>query len=319
MAEISKITLPSGTTYSLKDTVARAAMAGTITLIGTTTTPLTDECTTNPIKIDGEDFTAESGHAVFYGKKEFIFDGTKWHEFGDMTGLGALAMKNSASGNFTPAGTVSQPTFSGTQATISMTYNPVTGVTVTGGTFTGTQGSVSVSGTPTGSITKGTGTANYTPEGTVSQPTTTVTLNSTTKYVAASSTGGGSATAGTAAACTLPVLTTSVVNENLTIGWTAGSFTANTPTAVTMPTFSSQTIATGVNSATTSQPTFTGTGAELKFSGNSMTSTGNFTPQGSVDSINLVAEDQTLSTTYTPAGTVSKPTFTGTQGTVTVS
>ena len=25
--------------------------------------------------------------AVFYGKKEFVFDGTKWHEFGDLTGL----------------------------------------------------------------------------------------------------------------------------------------------------------------------------------------------------------------------------------------
>ena len=55
MADISRITLPSGTTYNLKDTVARAAMAGTITLIGTTTTALTDECTTNPIKVGGED------------------------------------------------------------------------------------------------------------------------------------------------------------------------------------------------------------------------------------------------------------------------
>ena len=113
MADISKITLPSGTTYNLKDTVARAAMAGTITLIGTTTTALTDECTTNPIKINNENFTAESGHAVFYGKKEFIFDGTKWHEFGDMSGLGTLATKNSASGSVTPSGSVSQPPFTG--------------------------------------------------------------------------------------------------------------------------------------------------------------------------------------------------------------
>ena len=152
MPDISKITLPSGTTYDIKDTVARAATAGTIVLVGTTTTALTDEATTNPIMVDGQSYTAVSGNAVFYSKKEFIFDGTKWHEFGDMTGLGSLATKNSASGSFTPAGNVSQPTFTGTQATISMTYNPVAGVTITGGEFTGTQGNVSVSGVPAGTI-----------------------------------------------------------------------------------------------------------------------------------------------------------------------
>lgn len=110
MPEISKITLPSGTTYDLKDTVARQAASGGITLRGTTTTALTDESTTNPITINGNSYTAINQDAVFYGKKEFVFDGTMWHEFGDMSGLGDLATKNSASGNFTPEGTVSQPT-----------------------------------------------------------------------------------------------------------------------------------------------------------------------------------------------------------------
>lgn len=112
MAEISQITLPSGTTYDLKDTVARQAASGGITLKGVTTTELVDEATTNPITINGESYTAVAQDAVFYGKKEFVFDGTKWHEFGDMSGLGDLATKDSASGNFTPQGTVSQPTIS---------------------------------------------------------------------------------------------------------------------------------------------------------------------------------------------------------------
>lgn len=112
MAEISQIKMPSGTVYDIKDTVARQAASGGITLKGETTTPLTDEATTNPITINGESYTAVSQDAVFYGKKEFVFDGTMWHEFGDMSGLGDLATKDSASGSFTPSGTVSAPTIS---------------------------------------------------------------------------------------------------------------------------------------------------------------------------------------------------------------
>ena len=205
MAEISKITLPSGITYDIKDATARATAAGGIQLKGTTSTALTDEATTNPITIGGNSYTAQANDAVFYGKAEFVFDGTAWHEFGDMSGLGSLAVKNSASGLYTPAGSVSTPT-----------------ITVT--------------------------------------PTT------TTKYVAGSATGGGSVTAGSAASCTLPVMTTSVANETLTIGWSAGSFTANMPTAVTLPSFSEQTIATGITSASATQPTFTGTQATIEVS-----------------------------------------------------
>jgi len=133
-----------------------------------------------------------------------------------------------------------------------------------------TQGNVSVSGkfTPVGNIGVGTGTANYTPAGTLSGGVVSVTPATTTKYVAASASAGGSKTDGTAAQCTLPTLTTSVTNETLTLSWTAGSFTPNTPTEVTLPTFSEQTIATGISSAAiTTQPTFAGTAVELAFTG----------------------------------------------------
>lgn len=60
---------------------------GGIILKGETTTPLTDNATTNPVVIDGQSYTAQPNDAVIYGSKEFLFDGTKWHEFGDMSGL----------------------------------------------------------------------------------------------------------------------------------------------------------------------------------------------------------------------------------------
>jgi len=90
--------------------------------IGVTTTELSDGATTNPIVIDGESVTAVSGDAVIYDGEDFVFNGSIWQSVPDA--LGALAYKNSASGNFTPQGTVSQPTFTGSQATITMTGTP---------------------------------------------------------------------------------------------------------------------------------------------------------------------------------------------------
>ena len=90
MADLSKLTF-NGTTYDLKDAVARETMAGAIKILGATTTALVDEATTNPITVNGDSVTAVANDAVFYNSKEFVFDGTYWHEFGDMTGLGDLA------------------------------------------------------------------------------------------------------------------------------------------------------------------------------------------------------------------------------------
>lgn len=251
MPELARITLPSGTTYDFKDATARAAIAGGTTFLGITTTALTDGATTSSILINGETVSAVNGGIAIYNNKEFIFSSadSKWHEIGDTTDLRALAFKDSASGSYQPEGSISKPTFTGSETTST-------------GTFT--------------------------PAGSVSAPTITVTPNTTSKFVASSATGGGSVTAGSAAACTLPALTTSVVNETLVLGWSAGSFTPNAPTEVTLPTFSSQTIATGIESATATQPTFTG-------------------------------EEGNVSVSGTPSGDVSQPTFTGTSKPVTVS
>lgn len=97
MPEISKIQLPSGSIYDIKDAVARQTLSGAIIIRGVTTTALTDESTTNPITIDGNSYTAVANDAVFYQKKEFLFDGTKWHELGDISGTVTGVKGNSES------------------------------------------------------------------------------------------------------------------------------------------------------------------------------------------------------------------------------
>ena len=264
MPDISQITLPSGSTYDIKDSTARSlitsiqnSITGGIQYKGATTSVIYDKATTSPIAIDGNNsYTPQSGDLVIHENKEFIWDGAKWLEFGDMGSLKAMAFTDYASGSYTPQGTISQPT------------------------FTGTAGTVSISATPTGTITIGTddeGTSNYTPSGTISTPTITVTPNTTTVN-------------SITAVGTLPSWTGTVTSENLTIGWSAG----------TLPTKGSNTtVATGIKSATSTQPSFTGDETRIyaTFSGNSFST----------------------SASYTPTGVISRPTFTGTAATITVS
>lgn len=106
---ISKVRLPgSNAYYYIKDAAAREAieaLKGNTAFLGVTTTPLTDQCTTNPIVIDGESVTAVNGNIAIYedstthSSAEFIFNGTKWYKFGDLGILGQLAYKDSVTLN----------------------------------------------------------------------------------------------------------------------------------------------------------------------------------------------------------------------------
>lgn len=137
MADISKITLPNGGTYDIKDATARNSintLQNTVTsgvmYRGVTTTPLKDGATTSPISMvttrEGSpaQYTPKTGDLVIYGDKEFIFaqvgDTSSWHEFGSTGSLKALAFKDNASGSYTPAGSVSQPTFTGNEGIVSV-------------------------------------------------------------------------------------------------------------------------------------------------------------------------------------------------------
>lgn len=124
MADISKITLPSGNTYDIKDATARdaiAALSGGVFYLGITTTPLTDGATTNPIVVDGNTITAINGNIAVYGYGEFIFNGTLWREFGDLSNLGALATKDNVTLNKGAGGNVlgAATTFSGNSSAVS--------------------------------------------------------------------------------------------------------------------------------------------------------------------------------------------------------
>lgn len=122
MPDISEIKMPSGTIYNIKDTQARSAKGW----IGITTTALTDGATTNPITVNGQSVTAVAGDITSYDETEFIFNGSAWQEFGDLSDLGTLAYKDNASGSYTPQGSVAAPDVSVTPTTD--TIKPVTDV-----------------------------------------------------------------------------------------------------------------------------------------------------------------------------------------------
>ena len=252
--------------------------------------------------INDSSYTAKKGNLVVYDHKEFLFDGAKWAELGDLTGLGSLAYKNSATGSYTPAGTVSQPTFTGSSSAVTVTatanengnYQPAGSVS---SSFSGSSLSSTGKFTPSGSVSVSTATtsnqtatvspassgeATYTPAGSISGSftgsssavTVTATDNSSGNYqpkgsVAAPTisvaTAGSTTTVNSITAVgTLPSLTTTVTDEVLTIGWSAG----------TLPTKGSDTtVKTGDASYSASAPAFTGTKVQLA---------GTVTPSGSI-------------------------------------
>jgi len=192
---ISQITLPSGTTYKIKDDEARnqiAALTGgdAVVFIGVSTTELTDGGNQTPT-VGGETKTPATGQLFFYGTQEFIYgNDSKWHALGSLESLGSLAYKNSASGTYKRATSVTVTTNATTNKTATVapaasgeaTYTPdgsMSGITWAGSSTTSTgkftpAGTVTTSNKTfavTGSAVPQNGTANYTPAGSVSAPT----------------------------------------------------------------------------------------------------------------------------------------------------
>ena len=267
MSNLSSIKLPSGAIYNFKDTQARADIAniknsttGGMHWVGVTTTALTDHATTSPINIQSGEtttkYTQKSGDVVGYGDSEFVWSDVEgeWRYFGNLGSLKALAFKDNASGSYTPAGSVNT-SFTGKKATISSSFTPA--------------GNVSGSVTPTG---------------TNEASSVTITPSTTSVYQMGSA---GSVTAGSKAACTLPVFSTSVSGETLTLGWTAGSFVANTPTAVTLPTRAEvKNVWNGYTKASAAAQKFTGSASTIaaSFTGTKGTATAAYTPEGTANS-----------------------------------
>lgn len=195
MTDITKITLSDGKVYAIKDEEARKLIAalGTPThYLGVTTTVITDGAPTSPIAIGDEMITPSAGDIVAYGSSEFVWSEIelKWREFGSTGSIKALAFKDTASADYTPAGSVSAPT-----------------ITVTPGM------------------------ASVTPFG----------------------------DAGKLPSCTFPKMTATVEDETLVFGWSEGSFNAGALPSGGTPVK----VATGIESASASAPTFTGTAATI--------------------------------------------------------
>lgn len=284
-----KVKLLDGTYAEVCDSTARAAIVGGTYFLGVTTTELTDGASTNPIMIAGEEVTAVNGNVVAYGNKEFVFASadSKWHELGDLTNLGALALKDSAEGSYTPAGTVSKPGIdvTPTSATIAEfatagsvtagTANVPTAVSVTAGTAN-TPTAVSVTNgsanTPT-AVEVTAGTANVPTAVTLPTLATSVTANHELELTWTA----GTVTAGTAGTPTAVSVTPGVAGTPTAVSVTPGvagvptavSVTpgvAGVPTEVTLPTSKNTSVVTGVAAELHEAPAFSGTAATITVS-----------------------------------------------------
>lgn len=330
---ISKIMLPSGSTYFFKDLQARSdisaiesAIAGGVTFMGETTTALTDGATTSSVTINGNSVTAVKGYLVVYQSTEFIYDGTKWIELGDLSLIGDLGWQDSATTEYTPAGSVSKPSFTPSSVDVSFTITDNTSGnyqpkgTVSKPNFTGSTSSFNGTITPSGSValkttnrtatvSAGSGSVTYTPEGTITVPTISIkTPGATTTFNSITSTG------------TLPELTASVSDETLALTWNAG----------TLPTKGENvTVRTGDAALQSSIPTFSGTGVRLVTDNIAVPTSASFTgdedtvnvsgkPNGGVSQPTFTGTKTQINGSAIASGDVSQPTFTGTKATITV-
>ena len=285
MADISKITLPSGNTYDLKDATARdliAALEGSTAFLGETTTALADGSTTNPVQINSTAITAKNGNIVIYGSAEFIWDGTKWIEFGDLSALSVSTTSTQVLGSGASAalssGTVTfgaltnktdkvlgeATTFTNAASAVSFANGTTDSVLGSDTTFALSSGSVSF-GALTGK------TVDVIPEDasfTVTNPTISVTPTST--YIKAVASGAAVAGNGTASAITgfgthstITVPTGIQSSTSKLVTTTVPNVTANT--AVTIPNV------TGNTSVNFNDYTFTVTGETLSIAATAKT------------------------------------------------
>ena len=284
-----------------------------------------------------------AGDVVLYNGFEYVWTGTEWEQLGQE---GSFSLKTHTHQVIhKPEGTVSQPAFTGTQATINSSYTPTGTVSIP--TFTGTKFAHSHEFVGD----EATITVSFTPEGTVSKPTftgsavnsdaATTTSGHTVSIKPISSVGtlpSASLTAGTAPSATFSAgsltktVSTSGPNRRMTLTYTAPSHTFNAGTyptltfnAGTLPTLGDAiTVSTSSHkhsvtaAGSVSQPTFTGTAdsASSTYVPTGTIEEVEITPAGTVSQPTFTGTAGTATATYTPAGSVSQPTFTGTSATI---
>jgi len=68
----------------------KSSVSGGVHFIGVTTSEISDDATVNPVIVDGKGHNASAGDVVLKDEKEYIWDGSKWNELGDLTRVGTL-------------------------------------------------------------------------------------------------------------------------------------------------------------------------------------------------------------------------------------
>ena len=175
---VSKLTLPgnvegtlTNVEYTIKDAEAREMiedLGHALYWMGVTTTEMSDGLTTADVVINGETVTPNIGGLVSYSGSEFVWNGSAWQEMGK-NNFGALAFKNSASGSYTPAGSVAITKGEDTTASITPIATvgtlPEASWTISGetATFAFSAGTLPTAGTAVSAVTaRGTDTAAFT-------------------------------------------------------------------------------------------------------------------------------------------------------------
>lgn len=214
---------------------------------------------------------------------------------GDIT-ISSRTIKTGETANYTPAGTVSKPTFTGTAATLSHSAHNHTGSLSTSSTGIKSLAHTAHSHTITGSASSTfTGTkATITAKGSVSQP-------------AFTGTGVSYTPAGTV-----------TVTQNAYHASLSGELLTLEPATITAAFGGTQ--ATITAKGTVAKPTFTGEGVEYTPAGSVTTTLSDLAASDTTVAAHSVSIPDTVtinnatvgSHSYTPAGGVSQPTFTGT-------
>lgn len=229
----------------IKDAEAQQAISdlqqsvtGGIHYIGETSTTLTDGATTSTLVAKSEGSLSKTtgfvaGDLVIYGELEFIFNGTKWQEFGSTGSLKSLAFKDAS--DLETAGSTSQ----------KLVTTSITGVDGST-TVTGVDGSVSVYGCGDNTTVHDTPSLSTTSIYGCGDNTTvhdTPTLNTSNIYGCGSDATVGSASAWSAG--TAPSMTYTENTETLT--FSAGTIPSLTITDTTVATKASEATAVGTS------------------------------------------------------------------------
>ena len=150
------------TTGDVTITASDLGLSAALKYCGVTTSALSDGATTNPIVISGSNHTATAGCVVFYGDKEYVFNGSSWEELGYArtltlntitSGTNSSSVEVSAKGH---THNVPKTSTDGVSVASSSHTHTVTADGSVSSTFTGSEVTSGTSSNNTTSVAKGT-------------------------------------------------------------------------------------------------------------------------------------------------------------------